>query len=1104
MSKKTINLHSISCQFIWIIGLSILIGLSSTKGISQPDGSEQTFARFPDVSPDGKKIAFSFQGDIWTVPASGGTARRLTVHEAYESHPRWSPDGEEIAFVSDRYGNRDLFVMNANGDTPRRLTHHSTNDGLGSWTTDGRLLFTTSRMFSKVEWDKEFHTVASSGSTPERFFSSFGRMPQMAPDGSKVVFVQGYNRASKVGYRGPANKDLWLYDIEQDTYKELTRHDGNDMYPRFSDASNVYYLSEKNDVYNLYTSSLQNEDSFEDNARRVTGFKDDGIRYFDVSDDGSVIVAERKTGLYRIDASTGKADPIDIEVTRDNRFYETERNTKRNDADEYAVSPNEKWLGYVVRGELFITPNEKDQDRSRRLTNHSFRDRDIGFLNNETILFSSDRDGNYNLYALVSADPDQSNLFLSLKHKVIQLTDTPADERRPVISPDKEKVAFTRGRGKLVVASLQGVSEGTPGIQQETVLLDGWATPDDVSWSPDSRWLAYSKNDLDFNEEIYIHKADDTREPVNISKHPRPDTNPVWSKDGSKLAFLSSRNNGDRDIWFAWLKEEDWEKTNLDWEMEPYRSEKEDEQNADNNDEDEEEDEEEDKEEEPIEIDFDQIYQRLEQVTSLPGNEAHMTVSEDGETFYFVNNLGSWSANYNAERDLHKVKWDGTELQALTEGGQSPSNVRFGPKGTNLYMMLNGGSISRYSTDSSTMESLPFKANLTINHNEEKKQIFQEAWRTLDAGFYDPDFHGENWDSLRQKYRPWAMKASTKSDFQDIFNFMLGELNASHMGLYSSDRAETQNQRTGLLGIEIVPVEKGARITHVVPGSPADRQMSTLHTGEIITEVEGTPVNAVANYYSLLTATVNEEIRLLVEDQDGNEREVVIQPTGNLNNELYQEWVDQRRELTEKYSDGKIGYIHIEGMNWPSFERFERELVAAGENKDALIIDVRYNGGGWTTDYLLTVLNVRQHAYTIPRGAAENIDGEKDKFRNHYPYGERLPFAQWTKPVATICNNVSYSNAEIFSHAFKNLDIGPLIGEPTFGAVISTGGKRLIDGSYVRLPYRGWFVKKTNKNMEHNPAIPDYLLKNPPDYRVDNQDRQLQKAVEVLEEQLSE
>ena len=248
---------------------------------------------------------------------------------------------------------------------------------------------------------------------------------------------------------------------------------------------------------------------------------------------------------------------------------------------------------------------------------------------------------------------------------------------------------------------------------------------------------------------------------------------------------------------------------------------------------------------------------------------------------------------------------------------------------------------------------------------------------------------------------------------------------------------------------------------------------------------------------------INERLHLEIRGNNGSSKEVIIRPKSSLSTERYEAWINERKALTDKYSNGKLGYIHIRGMNWPSFERFERELMASGYGKEGVVIDVRYNGGGWTTDMVMAVLNVRQHAYTVPRGATDNLEANHKKFKENYPYGERLPLSALTKPSIALCNEASYSNAEIFSHAFKTLGHGKLVGKPTFGAVISTGGRGLSDGSFVRVPFRGWYVKATEENMEWGPAVPDYIVENPPESKANNEDAQLKKAVEVLLEQMN-
>jgi len=332
-----------------------------------------------------------------------------------------------------------------------------------------------------------------------------------------------------------------------------------------------------------------------------------------------------------------------------------------------------------------------------------------------------------------------------------------------------------------------------------------------------------------------------------------------------------------------------------------------------------------------------------------------------------------------------------------------------------------------------------------------------------------------------------------------IFNKMLGQINASHMGMYrGEDRKEVQNERTGILGIELTPTTNNKlKVAYVVPNSAADREISKLLVGDIINTVNGEKVSTSENIYKHLVATTNEKIILGITSK-GVDKEVIIRPKSSGRTDNYNAWVKERKRLTEKYSNGKLGYIHIQGMNWTSFEHFERELTAAGLGKEGIVIDVRYNGGGWTTDYLMAVLNVKQHAYTIPRGASNDLSKNHKAFKNYYPFSERLPLAAWTKPSIALCNQNSYSNAEIFSHAYKELGLGKLVGIPTFGAVISTGGQTLIDGSYVRVPYRGWYVKSSEKNMDFTPAMPDIVINNNPDDRSKGTDTQLKKAVDEL------
>ena len=1040
----------------------------------------EAFLRHPALSSDGSTIAFSYQGDIWTADADGGMARRLTIHESYEADPKWSPDGSHILFTGERYGNSDLYTIPAGGGQVERLTHFSGGDSDGRWVDDEQIVFSTSRMYRAVERLREFYTISADGGTPERLNDILGNAPTISPDGRYLAFERGNCRVAREAYRGPANRDIWIYDMQEDDYTQITDFDGQDIIPTWDDDNNLYFLSAREGRYNLYRVAIEDGEAQGD-FTQLTDFSDMGIRYYDVARNGSKVVVERGTSLYSMPADgSGRPQELSFDVTSDYRFYPVEKEQFTSNLSEYAVSPDGEHIAFGIRGELFVMPADKDKSRAKQVTNHSWRDEDVTWLNDSTLLFVSDRQGNRNIYMVQSEDADEPSLYRTFKTKVTQLTDTEIGESNLVLSPKHDKIAFMRGRGTLVVAD---ISE--EGLSNEIIMQDGWAGPSGVTWSPDGQWLAYSMQDLDFNAEVYIHKADNSEEPVNVSMHPRGDYSPVWSADGRKLAFVSNRNYGDNDVWFVWLRKADWEKTQRDWE------------------EDEDEDEKKNGEDDEmvVTIDFENIHRRLEQVTALPGNESNLLISKDGETFYF-SAYGGGRSSASGEPAFMSIKWDGSEMKTILSGRRI-YGLSWDKDHKQIYHVARGR-LAKLNPGNKKTENLPFQARMKIDHQAVREQVFDDAWRALDAGFYDPQFHGRDWQELRDTYRPMALAASTSQDFRTVFNEMLGQVNASHMGLYGPDPEETQRDRTGMLGVEVHPVSNGVEVTRVIPNSPADRTDSKLMVDDVITAVNGTPVDAATNFYSLFEGEANERVLLDVTGGDGAEREVVIRPTTSLRGELYEEWVEKRRQLTEEYSGGRLGYIHIQGMNWPSFERFERELTASGLGKDGIVIDVRYNGGGWTTDMLMTVLNVRQHAYTVPRGAAADLDKENQKFRDHYPFGERLPLSAWTKPSVALCNETSYSNAEIFSHAYKTLGHGTLVGVPTFGAVISTGGYGLMDGSYVRMPFRAWYVKATGENMEHGPAVPDVIVDYPPAAKGSGDDPQLKKAVEVLLEQLDE
>ncbi|MDW8105932.1 MAG: S41 family peptidase [Armatimonadota bacterium] len=560
-------------------------------------------------------------------------------------------------------------------------------------------------------------------------------------------------------------------------------------------------------------------------------------------------------------------------------------------------------------------------------------------------------------------------------------------------------------------------------------------------------------------------------QPYNISRHPRNDFAPSWSADGRALVFLSERETDTLNICHVWLRREDFERTRADRE-----------------------DEEDDKHDAPkkqekkeplrVEIDFEDIHLRVRLVTRYAAGVQEAVVAPDGEQIAF-------RSAYQGQGDLYVIKWDGSDERRLTTGGLSPENLQWSKDGKTIYF-LSRGRLQRIAASGGSPQATRTDAEIALQPAKEREYLYDAAWRTLNETFYDPNFHGVNWAAMREKYRPFLPHAQTDRDFTAVVLMMLGELRSSHLS-FSLARSESTDapSNTGMLGVVFSDRRDGdgLLIERVLPNTPASRKDVNLQAGERILAIDGKPLTRTTDVYQLLDNTVGKRIELTVRGTDGTERRVYLRPISiaEFNNAVYRDWVERNRRFVEERTGGRVGYVHIQAMGEASLREFERDLYAVAYGKEALIIDVRYNGGGRTADYLLAMLHPPRHAYTVGR------NGERG-----YPQ-DRLPVIGWHLPIAVLCNESSFSNAEIFAHAIKTLKRGPLVGVPTAGGVISTGQRRLMDGSTVSTPGRGWFTIDKGVNLEGNGAVPDHLVDYTPDDEATGKDPQLEKAVEVVD-----
>jgi tricorn protease len=1029
-----------------------------------PGKEEISLPRYPDISPDGSMIVFRYQGDIWTVSSEGGEARRITCHRADDTRPVFSPNGRWIAFSSNRCGNYDVFIIPVRGGVPRQLTFCSLDDYVTHWTPDSRqVVFQSSRFPHFYYGNSGIYTIPAGGGMPAPLVDHLSRNGKMSGDGKMLAFNINWTYEFLKGYRGAADNDVWVYRFDTKTYSRLTQHPGNDKWPVFG-GKRIYYVTDKDGTgtFNVWCMNPDGSDK-----ERVTGHKGGQVRFPAVSRGGKTLVYEYLDKLYRKDE--GKP-PRPIKIYAPPDYKSTPRHLKNytSNAAEMTLSPDGNYIAFIIRGELFVV--KKDWRQAKNLTRTAAREGDISWSpDGKEILFYSDRNGNRDLFVISANSTPGDDFYHAFSYKTTQLTHSPEDERMAAFSPDGKKIAYLEGKGKLVIRER--------GTNKKYTALTSRNIGERPHWSPDSRYIAYSWFDNNNNQDVYIYWLEKDRR-FNISKHPDSDFMPRWSPDGRFLYILSQRKSHNISLWRVALQKKWFDMTESDWKKL------------------------EEKEEEtvsqplPLNIEFKDIHRRMVYLANLLANVTSpvedrevldVAVSPDSKTLVF-------SARYDIDLGLYAMGWNGREKTLLVKSVKNPGYFCFPDRGDDLYY-IGSGNIFTVKPGQPVPGKVPFSAKMEIRRFEENGQKFHEAWRAMKEYFYESRPKGVDWNDLYEKYRPWAVRVVTDDDFDYVFNLMVGELKASHQYIVPPKAKREHDVQTGFIGVifDHTYAGGGFKIKQVLDRSPASRTQSRLLPGDIIVGVNRRPVKQNSNFYRMMENTVGEMVPLQV-GRGGKtlEFEIVPSGSGSLSEMVYHTWCRKKREIVDKGSAGQIAYTHIKEMRWDNFEAFGAELYSRAHGKKGLIIDVRYNGGGWVSDYLLPVLMTKQHAVVIPR------DGGKG-----YPQ-DRRPYFSWTGPVALLTNQQTASNGEVFSWAFRTLKRGPIVGKQTMGAVISIITYNLIDGTQVNLPWRGWYVNDgTMTDMDTRGCPPDYPLENWPGKENAGRDRQLEKAIEVLQQEIA-
>jgi tricorn protease len=1018
-----------------LLGLSLaaLPTLAQQNLLELPAEKPIKGASWASISPDGKTVAFTYIGDIWTVPAEGGTASRLTVHEGVDALSRWSPDGKWIAYSSLRNGNYDVFIIPAQGGPARQVTLSSANDWICDWSPDGqKLLFYSLRdtkAFALFTIDLKTKAVKRVTEDTEAL-----RYGAWSPDGKKIAYTRTGQPWWRPWYRGSVAAHTVVKDLETGKVKTISKSSVQEFWPLFTpDSKSVYVtlLGNGGNTPNIWRMPVDGG-----RAVQVTKQATDAVRWPSASRNTPMLAYTLGGDVYTTNAATGATNKLRIIARSEDKVNNQERQTLTQGAIESEPSPDGKQIAFVLRGEIWQIPVAGGD--AKRLTDDPANDNDINWSpDGKKLVFVSDR-GN---------QPDLYQMDVATK-AVTRLTNDTASDSAPQYSPDGKWISFAKAGsqpGLYVIPSSGGEAKKVAAGNGSNNFGIGVVSH---AWSPDSRWLAFSRMDRYQNTDLWVVPAVGG-DPVNVTRYPETNANPQFSKDGRSLFFVSNRGAGGGGLFRLPLEQEDDQADDKDEsgkpKPKPDRS-------------------------KDVKIDFDDIHLRSKLVAG---------------------GVGDYGITPDSQRIIARI---GNGFYSVPASGGQPSpiapqefggNIRIAADGSKFFYMGAGGTIRSLGMMPSAPTTIAFSAVYNFDRRVVTTQAFNEFFRRFGTAFYDAKLHGVNWTKARAKYSEYLEGVGTPEEFANVLSMMVGEVNASHSEISPASRGGGPNTATLGIIFDNEYTGPGLKVAEVMPKGPADKPSTRIMKGEYILAIDGTDIKGLTeDYYTLLYDKSGKATEILVNSKPTKEgaRTVKMKPigTGEFANLEYERMVRQNRALVEKLSDGKLGYLHIRNMDQPSLARFEREMYSDILNKQGLVLDIRGNGGGNTHDAILNVLSRKVYGFTQPRDAQRMSQPER----------------AFTKPVVLLINQNSFSDAEIFPAGFRALGIGKIVGVPTPGYVIGTYGGALVDGTQFRLPSWGWYTAE-GVNMENLGIPPDYYVELTAEDVAANRDPQIEKAVQL-------